>query len=213
MSETTTPATPAAPNRTRPWLLLLGAAALALLILVGAVLPVEFGRDPLGLGRLAGLDKLASAAPVVPAATRAAPAQRSETQPFRTLELEFALQPGGDFDGKDEVEYKVAMEPGQAILYRWEVVEPVGDDAFYTDFHGHTVTPGKAPVSATSYREGMGAHDQGSLSAAFKGVHGWYFQNQSEQPVHVKLRVTGYFSLVPAGEPGNEAGLQARVSG
>ncbi|WP_277601942.1 hypothetical protein [Altererythrobacter sp. BO-6] len=44
-------------------------------------------------------------------------------------------------------------------------------------------------------------------------MHGWYFQNQSDEPVNVKLRATGYFSVVPAGEPGNEAGLEARVSG
>ena len=113
----------------------------------------------------------------------------------------------------DQVEYKVAMESGQATVYRWDVVEPVAEDAFYTDFHGHTVAKGNAPVSATSYREGMGARDGGSISAAFKGMHGWYFQNQSDEPVNVKLRATGYFSVVPAGEPGNEAGLEARVSG
>jgi hypothetical protein len=42
-------------------------------------------------------------------------------------------------------------------------------------------------------------------------VHGWYLQNQSVNPVTVKLRVSGFYELIPPGETGNEAGIIANV--
>ncbi|OYU73610.1 MAG: hypothetical protein CFE32_20420, partial [Alphaproteobacteria bacterium PA3] len=130
---------------------------------------------------------------------------------WRQLTLEIKLVPGGDLAGKDQMEYKVAMKPGQALVYSWQAVDGVPDDQFYSDFHGHTVVPGKDAVDAVSYREGMGSQANGSLVAGFDGVHGWYWQNQSDRPVTVRLSLAGFFDLVPTGQPGNEAGLVAQV--
>ena len=60
------------------------------------------------------------------------------------------------------------------------------------------------------YRKAAGTTDNGVLVAPFAGIHGWYFQNQSVGAVKVKLRLAGFYTLIPAGEPGNEAELSAR---
>ena len=60
------------------------------------------------------------------------------------------------------------------------------------------------------YRKAAGTADNGVLVAPFAGIHGWYFQNQSVGAVKVKLRLAGFYTLIPAGEPGNEAELSAR---
>lgn len=188
-----------------------GAAMFAGLVLITAVLPAEFGIDPLGLGRLTGIGKVYRPETVAAAPAAWTGAATQQTAPWRRLVLEVKLAPGGDLEGSDQIEYKVAMKPGQAMVYSWQAGEGVPDDQFYSDFHGHTVVPGQTKVSATSYREGMGASANGSLVAGFAGVHGWYWQNQSDRPVTVYLTLAGFFDLVPAGQPGNEKGVQARV--
>jgi hypothetical protein len=47
------------------------------------------------------------------------------------------------------------------------------------------------------------------IVAPFEGVFGWYLQNQSEKPVVVHLKISGFYDLVPAGEYGNDAGIEA----
>lgn len=44
--------------RGRLILAILGAAGLAALVVLGAILPAEFNRDPLGVGKLSGLSRL-----------------------------------------------------------------------------------------------------------------------------------------------------------
>lgn len=188
-----------------------GAMLFAGLVLTAAVLPAEFGLDPLGLGGLTGIGKVYRPETVTAAPAAGPAAAMQQASPWRRLTLEVELVPGGDLEGRDQIEYKVAMKPGQAMVYSWQAGEGVPDDQFYSDFHGHTVAPVQAKVSATSYREGMGASAHGSLVAGFAGVHGWYWQNQSDRPVKVRLTLAGFFDLVPAGQPGNEKGLQARV--
>ena len=89
-------------------------------------------------------------------------------------------------------------------------MEGVADpEEFYTEFHGHTVIDSLS-MTVAEYRKAVGVADNGVLVAPFAGIHGWYFQNQSVGAVKVKLRLAGFYTLIPAGEPGNEAGLSAR---
>jgi len=50
-------------------------------------------------------------------------------------------------------------------------------------------------------------NSSGALVAPFEGVHGWYFQNQSDKPQTVHLKISGFYDLVPPGEYGNEGGI------
>ena len=46
--------------------------------------------------------------------------------------------------------------------------------------------------------------------APIAGVHGWYLQNQSAATVVVRLKLSGFYELVPPGQYGNLNGIVAR---
>ena len=56
-----------------------------------------------------------------------------------------------------------------------------------------------------------GTSANGALTAPFDGIHGWYFQNQSLNHVIVKVKLAGFYELIPPGEAGNEARIIANV--
>lgn len=188
-----------------------GALLLAVLIVLGAILPAEFDRDPLGLGRLSGLSRLwAPEDQQVDTAAGAARAREYDV-PFRTDVIEIPL---GDFlagADKSELEYKVRMKKDATLIYAWEVVGTTEPRDFHFDQHGHTTPkPGEA-MAVSTWRQAFGLKQQGALTAPFDGIQGWQFSNSSEKPVVVRLRLAGFYELVPAGEPGNAAGIVANV--
>ena len=200
------------PSRRRILVVTLAALSAALIILFAAVLPAEFGRDPTGLGRLTGIGKLwtpeeKAAKPMAPTAA-GAPPSASFPQPFRSDIVEIPLAPGGNRQRGDEVEYKVRLAAGTTFVYSWEVDVIANPEELYTEFHGHSL--GEGAMTVAYYRKAAGASDNGVFTAPFAGVHGWFFQNQSEKPVTVRLRLAGFYDLVPPGQPGNESRLQAR---
>lgn len=190
--------------------LLGGTAATALLITVALILPAEYGRDPLGIGKATGIDRLWAPPEIrVAASAGDAAAARSYGQAYRSDIVEIPLAASGDPERGDEIEYKVRMKKGSTYIYSWDVPGIADPEEFYSEFHGHTVEDGKA-MTVAEYRKSTGTSDHGSLVAPFSGVHGWYLQNQSLKPVTVRLRLAGFYEIIPAGEPGNEAGLEAR---
>ena len=66
-------------------------------------------------------------------------------------------------------------------------------------------------MTVATYRQAYGTSRHGALTAPFDGIHGWQFSNSSEKPVVVKLRIAGFYELIPSGQPGNEAGIVANV--
>ena len=184
---------------------LLGASAIFVLF----VLPAEFHRDPTGFGKATGLDRLAGPEVVTVAAAPAGPnaTTRFYASAFRNDVIEIHLPPGDD---KGELEYKVNMRPGETLTYSWNVT---GDEAhpewFYYDFHGES-RPNAPDAKATvmEYKQSTGLASSGALVAPFEGVHGWYFQNQSDKPLVVHLKLSGFYALVPPGEYGNEGKIE-----
>ncbi|HEX3485969.1 MAG TPA: hypothetical protein VHT51_12970 [Micropepsaceae bacterium] len=174
-------------------------------IFVLFVLPAEFHRDPTGFGKLTGLDRVAGPEIVTVAAAPAGPnaTTRFYATAFRTDTFEITLPPDED---KGELEFKVKMRPGDTLTYSWNVT---GDEAhpewFYYDFHGESrPVPEGAKATVMEYRQATGLKSSGALVAPFEGVHGWYFQNQSDKPQTVHLTISGFYELVPPGEYGNE---------
>jgi hypothetical protein len=204
--------TKAAPSLRKGPLILttMGALGLGALIVFGAVLPVEFNRDPLGLGKLTGLSRLWAPAETEVAASAAARAREYAT-PFRTDVIEIPL--GGFLEGveRSELEYKVRMAKDATLIYAWEVEGAADARDFHFDQHGHTTPAPGQPMVVSTWRQGFGLKQQGALTAPFDGIQGWQFSNSSEQPVVVRLRLSGFYDLVPAGAPGNEAGILANV--
>jgi hypothetical protein len=124
---------------------------------------------------------------------------RTYSLPYRTDVTDVPLGAGG------ELEYKIDMKAGGTVVYSWEVRSIADPKSFYTEFHGHT-----EPVSGRGdlmfYEKGDGDKAAGSLIAPWDGIHGWYWQNKTDKPVVVRLRVAGFYEIVPgqAGKPVKE---------
>jgi hypothetical protein len=205
MTATTEGHTANPPSRGRLAALVAGGFVVASLITVCAVLPAEFHLDPTGIGTATGLMGL-SAAPEAKSApaSAAAPGQpaapvlaREYPTPFRSDTIDIPLK-GADSEGS-ELEYKVRMKPGATLVYSWSVQAP--PEEFYYDFHSQQLpSPGPKEV-VISHKSGLGVGGNGSLVAPFEGIHGWYLQNQSEKPVVVHLKLSGFYELLPGGKP------------
>lgn len=192
------------PPAGRLLLITIGAGIVATILTLLVVLPAEFGRDPTGFGRLTGLDKLAPQDEhvVEVASGPSSPAQFSDT-PYRSDLVEIPLVPKGDSAGHYQLEYKVRMKPGQAIVYAWEV-EGAANGEFYSDLHAETDGP---DVKVVEFKQETALRSNGSLVAPVNGVHGWYWQNKSTNKVLVRLKLSGFYELIPPGETGNKAGI------
>ena len=177
------------PSRAGLLLRLGGALVVAAVILVGFVLPAEYQIDPTGFGKVTGLVKMSQTvtAPVsgVPTPVMNTTAAHTYTVPFRNDDVDIPL-------GKDgELEYKVHMQAGGTLVYSWKCPEPL-----YIDFHGEAdKDPGKA-VSYTVTQEAKEGH--GSLIAPTTGIHGWFYQNQTDHVTVIHLKMSGFYELVPA---------------
>jgi hypothetical protein len=147
----------------------LGAAAV---ILVVAVLPAEYGIDPLGTGRLLGLDALSRAQPT---------AITSEPEGYKTDRREFILGP------YQSVEYKYRIEKGGSMVYSWEATGKLS-----YDFHSE---PDGAPAGyAESFDKQEQSRGHGTYTAPFSGIHGWYWENPTLSEVRISLLSAGFYS-------------------
>jgi hypothetical protein len=175
---------------------LLGAAVLV----VGVVLPAEYGVDLTGFGKLTGLTALANnksraAAAAMGAAADPGVAVGGKAQPlsvwaishpdkYQTQSFEVPLK------GDEELEYKAFVSRGEPLLYSWRVKE---GSQVYFEFHGQP-TEGKWQEDYyESYEKGEGSGGQGSMVAPFTGQHGWYWLNLSGKPVTIIVELTGYY--------------------
>jgi hypothetical protein len=184
------------------------AIAVALVLLFTAVLPAEYGIDPLGTGKILGLNGLAESAPASRAA--AAPAATGEaTGPeFQAPVIKgvFVPQPKsykidsreiklGDGEG---IEIKYHMEKGAGMVYSW-TVSP--SEKIFFELHGEPdIKPDGAPED---YFESYEKDDQvgkdqshGSFTAPTTGIHGWFWENQTGVPVTIKLVTSGYYDYI-----------------
>lgn len=176
------------------------ALAVALLLLVTVVMPAEYAVDPTGVGRLLGLTqmgevKLAIAeeneGPAVASPDMASPAASAIAAVPETVdappsaaarrdEISITLQPG------QGAEVKLEMKKDAQVNYLWSVS---GGKVNY-DTHGD---PYGAPRDFYhGYSKGkQTSQDEGVLTAAFDGKHGWFWRNRGDTPVTVTLRVSG----------------------
>lgn len=161
------------------------AVAMAMIVLVVAVLPAEYGIDPLGTGKALGLTALATTGEEEPASStlefvRAGvntPQQGTLAEDTFTVELR-------PFEG---VEYKYRVEQGGSMVYSWTATGDVG-----FDFHGE---PDGAPANfSESYGKGEGRSAHGVFIAPTPGVHGWFWENTGSGRVTVTLTTSGFYA-------------------
>ena len=152
----------------------IGIAALAslvaaLLVFVGAVLPAEYGADPLGTGELFGLLALAQVVAVT-----------AEEDEYRTDAVELTLRP------EEWVEYTYRIREGAAMLYSWRATGPLA-------YNLHSAPDGAPAGYAESFdaQENDTAH--GSYIAPFTGIHGWYWENLGAEDVTITFSSAGFY--------------------
>lgn len=187
----------------------LGSLIAAAVIVLGAILPAELDVDPLGIGKFTGIIRLWSPAektinPNEGSFKRA----RTYDTPLRSDVVDIPINdPRTGF----ELEYKVRMKKDATLVYSWEVVGEAKPGDLYYDFHGHTTpAPGKE-MSVATYKQARALKAQGSLTAPFDGIQGWFFQGSSDKPIVVRVRLSGFYDLIPPGETGNEKRIIANV--
>jgi len=163
------------------------ALAVALLILFTAVLPAEYGVDPLKTGKALGLTGLSKAADTT-AAGRATPVQTGifTAQPkiYKVDSEDLSLLPG------EGVEIKYHMLKGAGMVYAWKATGKV-----MFEFHGEPDQKPK-PDYFESYEldDKVGQdHSYGAFTAPSTGIHGWFWQNKEKKPVQIHLTTAGFY--------------------
>jgi len=179
------------------------ALAVALVILFTAVLPAEYGIDPLRTGKALGLLGISKASDNgAGTAGRATPVQTGiyTAQPgiYKVDSEDLALGPG------EGVEIKYHMQKGVGMVYGWKAT---GNIQF--EFHGEPDQKPR-PDYFESYQldNKVGQdHAYGSFTAPTTGIHGWFWENKGKKEVQIHLTAAGFFDSAkmysdgPTGEP------------
>jgi hypothetical protein len=192
------------------------AILVALAIFFVAVLPAEYGIDPLHTGAALGLMNLAksgagasstSAVSVTPAVTATAPGITfvpgvngeapiiegvfaPQANAYKIDSRELHLDPG------EGMEIKYHMQSGAGMVYSWTASAKT-----QYEFHGEPdVKPAGAPAD---YFESYEKDDKvgitqshGTFTAPSTGIEGWFWDNESPEPVTVKLVTAGFYDYI-----------------
>lgn len=150
----------------------LSALTAAALVLFGAVLPAEYGYDPIGTGKMLGLTALSKSE---------AETLYTTNMPLQQDAIVFELEPF------EAVEYKYRLADEHVLLFSWE-----SDGELLFDLHAE---PDGAKVGyAETFEKSRGTRRAGQYTAAFDGIHGWYWQNRTEDTVVLTLQSSGFFT-------------------
>ena len=115
---------------------------------------------------------------------------REYSADYRTDVIDIPLEAFG------ELEYKLGLNEGDSIVYQWDAVELDEPEKLYAEFHGHT-PPVNNVGDLMFYRKANGATERGTLVAPFTGIHGWYLRNEGDDAIVVRLKVAGFYELLP----------------
>lgn len=183
----------------------------AAIILVVAVLPAEFGIDPLGTGKTLGLSDLAKAdAAPAPAAANSEASILPVLEPvpggasaivkgafipqkkrYKIDSREYMLEPG------EGMEIKYNMKKGAGLVYAWSASGKI-----MSEFHGE---PDRKPAGkeGTDYYESYDLDDKvgrdqdsGTFIAPSTGIHGWFWENKNTEVVTLKLVSSGFYDWI-----------------
>ena len=183
------------------------AAVIAAVLLVAVVLPAEYGVDPTGIGNVLGLTEMGrikvslakeielaeSAEKTTPAAASTPPAAATETTASAPAPVAAAAASRSDvatitLQPNQGREIKLAMREGARVTFSWKTDKGVVN----FDEHADSKVPRR---DYHGYRKGTAvASDEGVLTAAFEGWHGWYWRNRGKEVVTVTLRTSGDYS-------------------
>ncbi|MBM3772331.1 MAG: hypothetical protein FJW27_13825 [Acidimicrobiia bacterium] len=162
------------------------------LVLVFFVLPAEFAVDPFGVGARTGLLDLGVTGQHVAALDAAAsqggaagetPIIAPDEKTVRHESVTFSLRP------REGMEYKYRLAKGQVLLFTWTASVPV-------NYEAHAEPDGAPRGYAQTYEKGTARQSaSGTLTAPFSGIHGWFWENTTDQPATVTLEASGFYTL------------------
>lgn len=191
------------------------AVVIAAILLITVVVPAEYGIDPTRIGSVFGLTEMGriktqlaaeadanEAGPTAEVVTsEPRPATPDEVAPDVISEESVAAASSSEPEEvaapqwRDEVvftlaadaaaEYKLVMNEGVAAKFEWFT------DGAKANFDTHADRPG---TDYHNYEKGSLARQEGSLTAAFDGNHGWYWRNRSGAPLTITLRTRGEYT-------------------
>ena len=162
------------------------ALAVSLVLLFTAVLPAEYGIDPLRTGKLLRLTGISQGDSNGGGGSTPANTGIYTLQPgtYKVDTEDIGLHPGEGF------EIKYHMQKGASMVFAWKA-----DGNLRFEFHGE---PDRKP--RPNYFESYLLSDKagvdrfyGSFTAPTTGVHGWFWQNKGKQDVRMHLSVSGFF--------------------
>lgn len=181
------------------------------IVLFTAVLPAEYGIDPLGTGKLFGFKKLYQ---------KEINTENKEVNAvlnFEKIEMEKIGSPANvpkpieannpapkeqlaqrediievTIPAKKGIEYKFKMLKYGSVKYEWSTDKGI----VYIDFHGEVKQENPPEnVFYESYTLAYSNNMAGTLTAPFEGKHGWYFRNETNEDIVVTLRLKGEYEL------------------
>jgi hypothetical protein len=180
------------------------AIGVALLISITVVLPAEYGIDPLHTGAALGLlslSKASAAAGGGRAVPAIGPAAEEEAPVVKDV---FVAQPSRyKIDSRDltlgigeGMEIKYHMQKGAGMVYSWTANRKVR-----YEFHGE---PDVEPAGAgEDYFESYEKNDaqgeresHGTFTAPSTGIQGWFWDNESDGSVTIKLVTAGFYDYI-----------------
>ncbi len=176
------------------------ALTVAVVLLFTAVLPAEYGIDPLRIGRLLRLTGISQSDSN--AGGRAIPAGGGiySMQPvsYKVDAEDIALHPG------EGLEIKYHMQKGATIVFAWKA-----DGLLQFELHGEPdVKPKPDYFESYLLDNKIGRKESyGSFTAPTTGVHGWFWHNMTKKDVRMHLAVSGFFDVAKmydAGAPPEE---------
>jgi hypothetical protein len=198
---------PTAPSRKK---LLIGSAAALAVAAVGLVvfvLPAEYGIDPTGAGEALGISQLSGSEENIylergqarenvlfPLDASATADEAGLREVLTDNSIAFASDAAVQSDRfeiellpYEGIELKYVLAQGAPMIFAWRSTGPVN-----FDMHAH---PFEGGVDLTeSYVITDSPAQTAVYVAPFTGIHGWYWQNRTLEPVRLTLDATGAFT-------------------
>lgn len=157
------------------------AAIIAAIVSVCFILPAEYNIDPTGIGKALGVTALSATGKADEVDLKYIPVNMDGLQENTVL----ISVPAGR-----GVEYKFQLQKGEKMKYSWSV----NTGLLYHDFHGEP--KGDTTGYFESYSISTAQSAQGTFTAPFDGVHGWYWKNKGASGVEVELKTQGTYTII-----------------
>ncbi len=163
---------------------------IAIIILLVAVFPAEYNIDPTGLGEKMGLTVLSNTTNKTTDATVITCPETVVSENNQAKKSNWQDTVSITVPARKGLEYKFHIEKDEVLDFIWTT----DGGKIYFDFHGEP--EGSTNGYFKSFKVDTLNQSSGSLQVPFTGVHGWYWENKSNQPVTLILKTRGNYKKI-----------------